>query len=309
MKKGVVHIFAILTLAVIFSLSSITIAAIQRTHDLNRGKVLSEKSGGGDSGSHGGDSGSSGSSSSGSSASGSSGGSGSSSSGSSSSSSSGGSSSKTQTTTNLSTTPTKTITPKTEAKNKIETENETKTKAQLPKDLSNLKFSLEKHGTRLVIKIKDEEGKEKEVAENEVEKVENEIENELEKKDLKVSTSSAGLVVSKNQTSAATTFPVSVDLATNQLQVTTPKGQKDLAILPDQAVANILGKQITSVSQIELTFEKDSLAYRIKGLRDKKLFGLIPVTTAVETEVSAQNGQVIQTQQNFFDRVVNLFSI
>lgn len=307
MKKGFIHILAPLAIVFILSLGVFTTAATKRTAELNKSRVLSssdDKGGRGDSGkseSHGGG------------GSESHGGGDSSNSNLSSSQNNSGNSSGSSQNKNAQSQPA--VVPKNTApavaapseKPESETEIDVKKEAEtkLPKDLSNVKFNLEKHGTRLVIKIKDEAGHETELGEKETEKVE----NELEKKDIKVATSSAGLVVTKNQTSATTNFPVSVDLATSQLQVTTPQGQQTLTVLPDQAVANILGNQISTASEVELTLENNTLAYKIKGLKDKRLFGIIPVTTAVETTVSAQNGQTLNTQQSLFDRVISLLSI
>ena len=53
----------------------------------------------------------------------------------------------------------------------------------------------------------------------------------------------AALVI-RNKLATQTHFPLMVNLETNELIVTTPKGQKVVTVLPDQAVANMLAANV-----------------------------------------------------------------
>jgi hypothetical protein len=69
-------------------------------------------------------------------------------------------------------------------------------------------------------------------------KIVNEFEFENE---VRIATDGGGLVVKKNKVKAHTGFPLSIDVSTGTLIVTRPDGtQKEVAILPDQAVQNFL---------------------------------------------------------------------
>jgi len=48
----------------------------------------------------------------------------------------------------------------------------------------------------------------------------------------------------RNRVTAQTHFPLTVNLETNELTVTTPKGSKVVTVLPDQAVANMLATNV-----------------------------------------------------------------
>lgn len=50
--------------------------------------------------------------------------------------------------------------------------------------------------------------------------------------------------ITRNRVTAKTGFPLSVNLETNELMVTTPKGTKIVTVLPDQAVAHMLSANV-----------------------------------------------------------------
>jgi len=77
---------------------------------------------------------------------------------------------------------------------------------------------------RLRVRVENEEGEE-----------ENETEIEVEDDEF---------VVRRGQTQATTKFPLSINLATNELVVTTPAGERVVTVLPDQAVQGMLGANV-----------------------------------------------------------------
>jgi len=59
--------------------------------------------------------------------------------------------------------------------------------------------------------------------------------------EVQIATDGGGVIVKKNKVKAHTGFPLSIDVSSGQLIVTRPDGtQKEVAILPDQAVQNFL---------------------------------------------------------------------
>ena len=97
-----------------------------------------------------------------------------------------------------------------------------------------------------------------------------------------------------------------------------------MAILPGQAVQNILQQKIlsnilSSANQtsantaganktITLTEINNQPAYTVQGVSDKKLFGIIPMAYQKTIYISVQNGQMLQTQEAFFNKILEAFS-
>ncbi len=174
---------------------------------------------------------------------------------------------------------------------------------------------------RVTIKAETEEGEG--VEEQELVK----IVDRLDKTGIKVATEGGRLLVVRNQIGASSNFPLQVDLATNQLIVTTPAGIKTVTTLPDQAVQNMLAAnvisrlgpaalveaaregQVATVSGIiQLGLRNNVPVYEIPGIRDFKLLGFIPVSAPVTAVVSAETGDLVTTEQPLLTRIVDLLS-
>jgi hypothetical protein len=107
-----------------------------------------------------------------------------------------------------------------------------------------------------------------------------------------------------------------------------------VAILPDKAVENILTKGILSKigggiasgsgetttgsesadttsgdGEITLDEENGELVYNVSGTVGKKLFGLLPVNVKKEVKVSADTGEIINTELNFFNKILDALSL
>lgn len=189
-----------------------------------------------------------------------------------------------------------------------------------------LEVKLIREGDKFVIKTETDDGSEVELEE------ENEfrIEERLGKNEIKVATGSGEgneLVFSRNGIGAATNFPLSVDLATNNLIITTPAGTKTVTVLPDQAVQNLLIANVidrlsgpvvaaalnqgtlTGLEGIVTLGEQNGLpVYEIAGLSDQKLLGFIPVVIATTAQVSAETGEIVATQKSALNTLIDLIS-
>lgn len=116
--------------------------------------------------------------------------------------------------------------------------------------------------------------------------------------------SGSGVEIRKGRVKARANFPLAVG-AGNELIVTTPSGSKMVTVLPDEAVANLLGRGIVSSAvearqDVELTEEEGKLEYRVKGVKDVKFLGFIPVQAPIQANVSAETGAVTGVTQPFF---------
>jgi|CXWL01.1.fsa_nt_gi hypothetical protein len=187
-----------------------------------------------------------------------------------------------------------------------------------------IKTRLEIRDDRVVIKAEQEDGTEVELADDTLLK----IEERLDKSNIKVATASGdSFLIQRGNASAITQFPLSIDLATNTLSVTTPAGTKDVVVLPDQAIQNLITANIVnrlggpavadqvqngnlaSINQlITLGQQNDVPVYEINGISDQKLLGFIPVAINRNVTVSAETGEILSTQETFLNRVIDLFS-
>lgn len=114
----------------------------------------------------------------------------------------------------------------------------------------------------------------------------------------------------------------SITQTNNNITVNTPDGTKVIQVLPTQALKNMNGSQVmsdiispdlngafASINQLLILKEQDGvLGYQVDGVKKSSLFGLLPVKTNVTAFVSAENGQVVQTQQSLLSHLINKLS-
>jgi hypothetical protein len=182
----------------------------------------------------------------------------------------------------------------------------------------DLNIEMSTEGGTLNIKAKDANGNEQQLRENSLEK----INNVLNHDGIEIGSSSANeITLRKGNVEAQTHFPLSIDPATNTLTVTTPAGVKNVAVLPDQAVQNLLQQRIidsvsntaiasngATLQQVTLGLLNNTPAFQVVGVANKKLFGFFPIGVDKTSYVSAQNGQVLQTNESFISQIFDLLS-
>lgn len=177
---------------------------------------------------------------------------------------------------------------------------------------------------RTIIKAETEEGAG--VPEQELFK----IVDRVDKSGIKIATAGGELLVARNNVGALSNFPLQIDLNTNQLIASTSAGTRVLTILPDEAVWNMLAAnvisrlgppfirnaivsttsgQLTSVSDVvTLGLQNNVPVYEIPGIRDFKLLGFIPVSQPVTAIVSAETGELVETQESLMTKIIDLLS-
>ena len=111
--------------------------------------------------------------------------------------------------------------------------------------------------------------------------------------------------------SVESNFPLSVNPDTKELTVTTPAGSRVVAILPQQAVDNMLANgMVTTTTGVDLKMETDgSLSYDIDGTKNEKLLGVFDVAVPKNLIISAETGQVLTVNQSTFSRILDFLSI
>lgn len=177
------------------------------------------------------------------------------------------------------------------------------------------KLRIETRDGQTKVKIEEEDGDENEI------EIEDEDEVEFDKEAMtgavRVSTNQNRFIIRHREIEARTNFPVSVDLETSELIITTPAGEKRVAILPQQAVDNMLAANLFSKvslddsgeSEVELTtLEDGSVVYEAHGTSTEKLFGLFNVSIENVGTVDAQTGQVLGFSRNFLNQLLSTLS-
>ncbi len=189
-----------------------------------------------------------------------------------------------------------------------------------------LKLKYEYKNGELELKVENEDGEEVELDEDELNELEDETETELEDEGIEVETLSDDTVAfTKNNTSAITNFPLSVDIGTNLLILSTPEGQRIVTVLPDQAIQNLLETGIvntvdtstdtqildqlaSSNGVVKLELKNKDIVYRIKGKKEHKILGFIPVNSPTTAFVSANSGNVVAQERSVLTSFVDLIS-
>lgn len=214
------------------------------------------------------------------------------------------------------------------SKDAQETKTEDTQKLQVKIEGHNQKIEINKEGTKvelqaeengLVVKAKHEDGTETTLeSKDALEK----LNESLKDQHVEIGTDEAkGLVIRKGEVEAHSVLPLSVDPTTNQLTVTTPAGTKTVAVLPDEAVNNLLTHNILDnveniatgsgtgvVQNVTLTSLNNEAVFAVNGSSNKKVLGLFPVTFAKQAFVSAQTGKVLEVNETFLSKLLETFS-
>ncbi len=144
----------------------------------------------------------------------------------------------------------------------------------------------------------------------------------LHDKGIEISSTSGGFMIRSGSIAANTKFPISVDPVTKSITITTPAGIKTIPLLPDQAIKHLLDNKILSniasgSSQessnsanpsVTLTERDNHPVFLVNGTVKKNILGIIPATFSKKVEVSAETGQVIDTQQSFLSKLLETLS-
>lgn len=208
---------------------------------------------------------------------------------------------------------------------KTKIEDDGTTKIEIRNGTVRLKYSIE--NGQVVLKVENEDGEEVEIEDDELAELEDVVEDELADDDIQLTPTTNGqLAVTKNQVAAVTNFPLSINVETKELIVTTPAGQKVVTVLPDEAVANLLATGIINRVEtapadtttqgelgaltgiVKLEIRNNEMVYKVKGTKTHRIFGFIPVTTPVTAFVSTDTGITVAKQQSILTNIIDFLS-
>ncbi|MGD8744500.1 MAG: hypothetical protein PVJ52_02810, partial [Candidatus Woesebacteria bacterium] len=106
------------------------------------------------------------------------------------------------------------------------------------------RVKIERSNNKLKLSVEDENGEDVDLPDELEETDEVEIEDPEDANTTTVKPLKNSYTVIRNKVAAKTNFPLMVNLETNELIVTTPKGSKVVTVLPDKAVENMLAANV-----------------------------------------------------------------
>lgn len=184
---------------------------------------------------------------------------------------------------------------------------------------SQVQLKTEDDGS-LKVHVKKADGTEVEVEKNALD----DINESLKEDDIEISTKSAGgFEITNKNTKAETEFPLNVNLSTKTLSVDTPLGVKNLTVLPDQAVQSVLGQKIldrisqstpsgtdgTQLQLVQLKLFANQPVFQVQGVDNKRFLAVLPVGVQKTALVSAETGQVVRTNLDLVNSILNILSV
>lgn len=187
------------------------------------------------------------------------------------------------------------------------------------------KLKFEQKDGRVRLKVETEAGEEFELEEDD----EVTVKARDDEQEIKIRSALNQTIIQRLRVQALTSLPISVNLETNELTVNTPAGERVVTVLPDQAVANMLAantidevagdqaasellKQadITPLQHVvELKIHAKGPVYEVRGEKDVRFLGFWRLKVEKTVLVSAETGEVVDTQQKFLDRLFSILSV
>lgn len=195
---------------------------------------------------------------------------------------------------------------------KIKTKLEDDGTAKIEVENGSLKLKYTTVNGRTEVRAEDEFGQEVELEEEDLAELQ---------EDVQVTSVGGSVVVVKNRVATVSELPISIDVETKQLIVSTPNGERVVTILPDQAIRHLLatgvvnsvddkaeGEQTSLDGVVNLETKNEQVVYKIKGIKKYQMFGLIPVATPVTAYVSVDTGESVAKEQSVLASIVDLLS-
>lgn len=225
-----------------------------------------------------------------------------------------------------------------EEQERDEKEEEIRQELQVEPNKVKLKYESKNGSVERKLEIEHEEA---DIEDENEEELEDKIEIEFEEEnEAEIATESPDVIIKKNKVKAKINFPLSIDVATNQLMITRPDGTtKTVTVLPDTAVQNFMShKKVnlinvqppdtgtdsadtnpdtnasssatnTDTTQVTLIEKDDQLVYEIKGKKKLKVFGIFPVSAETTGYVSAETGEVVSQEEPLLTKFLNFLSL
>ena len=198
------------------------------------------------------------------------------------------------------------------AKIKVKREDNNQIKVELEK--GNLHFKYESTPSGVVKKVENETGDMVGVSKKQLDLVEKKIETELEDNGISVSTKEGETSISRGGFTATTVYPLSVG-GQNTLAITTPAGEQQIKLTPDQIVNELKGildvaspSANLSNNSIEIKVKDGQPVYEVNGKKSFKFLRIFDIPQSQKLIVSADTGDIIATEQSLLTNLISILS-
>ena len=168
------------------------------------------------------------------------------------------------------------------------------------------KFKFKLHNGKMEIEMVDKDGQTLKVVQKDNQLFKIKTSSESAETELDFESEGEHFKFTANGVTALTQLPISIDEATSSLVVTTPAGEKIVTILPDEALQILRNSLlISSAEKIQLVQNGEKLTFKVNGKKQGRLFGFIPVSADVESEVNAETGEALTVSQPIWFRLLS----
>jgi hypothetical protein len=187
--------------------------------------------------------------------------------------------------------------------------------ARMELEKGNLRLKYESSPSGVIKRVETKSGEPIEVSKNQLDRVEIMVKKELENNELEVSTNEDKTRFMKNGFEASTKYPISVGEAGRPLSISTPQGDREIKLSPDQIVKQLrINNQMASPAagivkeDVELKVLDGNPVYEVSGNRTRRFLGLFELSQPIQFVVSADTGEVMGTKQSFFANMISFLS-
>lgn len=128
---------------------------------------------------------------------------------------------------------------------------------------------------------------------------------------ISIKVADSGFSIKQRDVTVNTSFPIKVNSRENKLSVETATGEKFLAVLPYEAVTQIIRTNIVSsvVSGSLIEKEEGEVVYAVDGEKQITLFNIFSFAIPIKVEISATTGTVMNVDQPLWYSVVDFLLV
>ncbi len=188
----------------------------------------------------------------------------------------------------------------------ISEDNESEIETEFEDHTTKEKFKFKLHNGKMEIEMVDKDGQTLKVVQKDNQLFRIKTSSESAETELDFESEGEHFKFTANGVTALTQLPISINEETSSLVVTTPAGEKIVTILPDEALQILRNSLlISSVEKIQLVQNGENITFKVNGKKQGKLFGFIPVSADVESEVNAETGEALTVSQPIWFRLLS----
>lgn len=133
-------------------------------------------------------------------------------------------------------------------------------------------------------------------------------------KRISIKATDSGFAISQRGVVAETVFPITINTPEKKISVSTASGMRYLAVMPYDAVMQIVRSNIISDlgedGRIELIEgDEGEVLYKVSGEKNIDLLKFVSLPVEVEVQVSALSGKVLKVEQPIWFSLLNVLLV